>query len=168
LARAEYLVEGRSTLDVREILRQTMFAPTVTGSPLENACRVIARYERTGRGYYSGVLALVGRDRAGAQTLDSTIVIRTAELDAAGRLRVDVGATLVRHSDPQSEAAETAAKATTLLAAFGLEQPGPGPDPAAGALTDADGANGDGASPDGVHGDGADADGVHGDGVDGD
>jgi phenazine biosynthesis protein phzE len=131
LAHTEYLVEGHSTLDVREILRETMFAPTVTGSPLENACRVIARYEHTGRGYYGGVLALVGRDRAGTRTLDSTIVIRTADVDAAGRLRVDVGATLVRHSDPLAEAAETAAKATTLLAAFGLTRPaGPGADPA--------------------------------------
>src|SRR5262249_2039500 len=131
LAHTEYLVEGRSTLDVRGVLRQTMFAPTVTGSPLENACRVIARHERTGRGYYSGVLALVGRDRTGARTLDSTIVIRTADVDAAGRLRIDVGATLVRHSDPNSEAAETRAKAATLLAAFGLDQPGPGAGPAA-------------------------------------
>ena len=42
-----------------------MFAPTVTGSPIENACRVIARHERRGRGYYAGVLALLGHDDAG-------------------------------------------------------------------------------------------------------
>ena len=65
LAHTEYLLAGRSPLDVREVLRETMFAPTVTGSPLENACRVIARHERRGRGYYGGVLALIGHDDAG-------------------------------------------------------------------------------------------------------
>ncbi|KWX01470.1 2-Amino-2-deoxy-isochorismate synthase [Carbonactinospora thermoautotrophica] len=118
LAHTEYFIEGRSSLDVRDVLRETMFAPTVTGSPLENAFRVIARYEPRGRGYYSGVLALIGRDARGARTLDSAILIRTAEIDRTGRLRIGVGATLVRHSDPASEVAETRAKATALLAAL--------------------------------------------------
>ena len=34
---------------VRDVLRHTMFAPTVTGSPIENACTVIRRHEPTGR-----------------------------------------------------------------------------------------------------------------------
>ncbi|WP_121158655.1 anthranilate synthase family protein [Micromonospora pisi] len=118
LAHTEYLLEGRSSLDVREIMRETMFAPTVTGSPLQSACQVISRYERTGRGYYSGVLALVGRE-AQRRTLDSAILIRTAEIDRTGGLRIGVGATLVRHSDADSEVAETRAKAAGLLAALG-------------------------------------------------
>lgn len=125
LAHTEYLLEGTSRLDVRDILRATMFAPTVTGSPVENACRVIARYEPAGRGYYSGVIALIGRDAAGERTLDSSILIRSAEIDAAGRLRLGVGATLVRHSDPASEVAETTAKAAALLAAVGVRGHGP-------------------------------------------
>ena len=56
---------GAPSGDAREILRETMFAPTVTGSPLESACRVIAATSRTGRGYYSGVVALIGRDADG-------------------------------------------------------------------------------------------------------
>jgi phenazine biosynthesis protein phzE len=118
LAHTEYLLEGRSSRDATDILRETMFAPTVTGSPLENACRVISRYEQGGRGYYSGVVALVGRDSEGAQTLDSSILIRTADIDAKGRMNIGVGATLVRHSDPASEVAETHAKAAGLLAAI--------------------------------------------------
>lgn len=118
LAHTEYVIEGHSALDVRDILRETMFAPPVVGSPLENACRVITRYEASGRGYYSGVLALIGRDAAGARTLDSAILIRTADIDPAGRMKIDVGATLVRHSDPASEVAETAGKAAGLLAAL--------------------------------------------------
>jgi phenazine biosynthesis protein phzE len=118
LAHTGYLIEGRTTLDVPAILRRTMFAPTVTGSPVESACRVIARAEPRGRGYYGGVLALVGQ-RDGRRTLDSAITIRTADIDGAGRLEVGVGATLVRHSDPAAEAAETRAKVSGLLAALG-------------------------------------------------
>ncbi|ABP55398.1 anthranilate synthase family protein [Salinispora tropica] len=120
LAHTEYLLAGRGSKDVRDVLRETMFAPTVTGSPMENACRVIARHERTGRGYYAGVLALLGRDATGGQTLDAPILIRTAELSPAGELRVPVGATLVRHSVAAGEVAETHAKAAAVLAALGL------------------------------------------------
>ncbi|MET8312107.1 anthranilate synthase family protein [Micromonospora sp. NPDC005173] len=120
LAHTEYLLAGRGTRDVREVLRETMFAPTVTGSPMENACRVIARHERVGRGYYGGVLALLGHDEAGRQTLDAPILIRTAEISPTGRLRVPVGATLVRHSTAAGEVAETHAKAAGVLAALGL------------------------------------------------
>ncbi|MGW2572146.1 anthranilate synthase family protein [Streptomyces sp. NPDC001537] len=118
LAHTEYFIEGRTTRDVREILHETLLAPTVTGSPLESATKVISRHEPEGRGYYSGVLALIGRDEHGGRTLDSTILIRTADIDAAGRVRIGVGATLVRHSDPEAEVAETRAKAAGLLAAL--------------------------------------------------
>ncbi|MFI0450315.1 anthranilate synthase family protein [Actinomadura sp. 6N118] len=118
LAHTEYLLSGHSTASVQDILRTTMFAPTVTGSPLENACRTISRYEPFGRGYYSGIAALIGIDEAGDPTVDSTILIRCADIHDDGRVRIGVGATLVRHSDPQSEVAETKAKAATILNAF--------------------------------------------------
>jgi phenazine biosynthesis protein phzE len=125
LAHTEYELRGRSSLDVREVLKETMFAATVTGSPVQNACRVIERYEPVGRdgvgrGYYAGALALLGKDSGGAQTLDSPILIRTADIGADGRLRVPVGATLVRGSDPAGEVAETHAKAAGVLAALGV------------------------------------------------
>ncbi|MGW2960304.1 anthranilate synthase family protein [Streptomyces sp. NPDC001220] len=125
LAHTEYELRGRSSLDVREVLKETMFAATVTGSPVQNACRVIERYEPlgqdgVGRGYYAGALALLGRDSGGAQTLDSPILIRTADISSEGLLRVPVGATLVRGSDPAGEVAETHAKAAGVLAALGV------------------------------------------------
>ncbi|MDF3288569.1 anthranilate synthase family protein [Streptomyces silvisoli] len=119
LAHTEYELRGRSSMDVREVLRETMFAATVTGSPVQNACRVIERHEPHGRGYYAGALALIGRDAGGAQTLDSPILIRTADITPDGRFGVSVGATLVRHSDPHGEVAETHAKAAGVLAALG-------------------------------------------------
>lgn len=125
LAHTEYELRGRSTMDVRDVLRETMFAATVTGSPVQNACRVIERYEPVGpdgagRGYYAGALALLGRDAGGAQTLDSPILIRTAEISPAGELKVPVGATLVRHSQPRGEVAETHAKVAGVLTALGV------------------------------------------------
>lgn len=124
LAHTEYLITGRSDRDPREILRETLFAPTVTGSPLESACRVIEQYEPGGRGYYSGVIGLIGRDEHGARALDSAILIRTADIDAGGGLRIGVGATLVRHSDPEAEVAETSVKAEGLLSALRAVTPG--------------------------------------------
>jgi phenazine biosynthesis protein phzE len=127
LTHTEYVLEGRTDLDVREVLRLTMFAPTVTGSPMGNACAVIARHETTPRGYYAGVLALFEPD-GNRYALDAPILIRTAYLDDAGRITVPVGATLVRHSSPEGEVAETHAKAAGVLTAIGAV-----PRPAAGA-----------------------------------
>jgi len=127
LVHTEYLLAGRSTRDVREILRDTMYAATVTGSPVENACRLIKKYETVGRGYYASALALLGRDDNGEPTADSPIVIRTADVDLDGNLKVTAGATLVRDSDPHYEVAETHAKAGGILSAFGLVPPAPAP-----------------------------------------
>jgi len=110
----------RTSRDVRQVLRDTMFAATVTGSPVENACRLIKKYEAEGRGYYGAALALIGRDAEGAPTADSPIVIRTADVTPDGGLKVTAGATLVRDSDPMYEVAETHAKAGGILNAFGL------------------------------------------------
>ncbi len=120
LVHTEYLLAGRTTRDPREVLRDTMYAATVTGSPVENACRLIKQYETEGRGYYGAALAILGRDESGEPVVDSPIVIRTADVDLDGRLTVTAGATLVRDSDPAYEVAETHAKASGILSAFGL------------------------------------------------
>jgi phenazine biosynthesis protein phzE len=127
LIHTEYLLAGRTTRDPREVLRDTMYAATVTGSPVENACRLIKEYEAEGRGYYGAALAIFGRDSNGAPAVDSPIVIRTADVSPEGRLRVTAGATLVRDSDPAYEVAETHAKAGGILSAFGLVPPAPAP-----------------------------------------
>ncbi|MFJ4651882.1 anthranilate synthase family protein [Nocardia sp. NPDC088792] len=115
LAHTEYLLSGRTDAGVAEVLRATMFAPTVVGSPLESATDVVARYEAGGRGYYSGVIAYIDRDARGAVRMDSAILIRTAVVDADGTARIGVGSTLVRDSDPVGEMHETRAKAAGLL-----------------------------------------------------
>jgi phenazine biosynthesis protein phzE len=127
LVHTEYLLAGRTSRDPREVLRDTMYAATVTGSPVENACRLIKKYETEGRGYYGAALAILGRDEAGGPIVDSPIVIRSADVDLSGRLKVTAGATLVRDSDPSYEVAETHAKAGGILSAFGLVPPAPTP-----------------------------------------
>ncbi|MBW8803236.1 MAG: hypothetical protein AUG49_07965 [Catenulispora sp. 13_1_20CM_3_70_7] len=137
LAHTEYYIEARTTMDPRLILRTTMFAPTATGSPIRNAFRVIKRHERGGRGYYAGVAALIEQDAAGAPIMDAPLLLRVAYVDYDGTVRVPVGATLVRGSDPYEEVRETYAKAAGVLRAFGVDygtgSPGAGsaaPDPA--------------------------------------
>jgi len=120
LIHTEYLLAGRTERDVREVLRDSMFAATVTGSPVQNACRLIRDYEPHGRGYYASVMALIGRDADGRQVADAPILIRTADVSLDGRVSVTAGATLVRDSDPAYETAETHAKAAGILSAFGL------------------------------------------------
>src|SRR4051794_11043725 len=127
LVHTEYLLAGRTSRDPREVLRDTMYAATVTGSPVENACRLIKKYETEGRGYYGAALAILGRDEQGGPVVDSPIVIRSADVDLEGRLKVTAGATLVRDSDAAYEVAETHAKAGGILSAFGLVPPAPTP-----------------------------------------
>ena len=128
LVHTEYLLAGRTDRDPREVLRDTMYAATVTGSPVENACRLIKAYEAEGRGYYGAALAILGRDERGGPVVDSPIVIRSADVDLEGNLKVTAGATLVRDSDAAYEVAETHAKAGGILSAFGLVPPAPVPD----------------------------------------
>src|SRR6476646_7117626 len=127
LVHTEYLLAGRTSRDPRDVLRDTMYAATVTGSPVENACRLLKRYESRGRGYYGAALAVLGRDASGGPVVDSPIVIRTADVDLDGHLTVTAGATLVRDSDPAYEVAETHAKAGGILSTFGLVPPAPTP-----------------------------------------
>ncbi|WP_306204489.1 anthranilate synthase family protein [Actinoplanes sp. RD1] len=113
LVHTEYVISGPTSRTPAEVLRLTMPAPTVTGSPVARACEVIAAHEGTDRGVYGGVLALSSHGE-----LDSVLLIRTAEITADGRVTAGVGATLVRGSDPRAEARETHAKAAALLAAL--------------------------------------------------
>ncbi|MBU2849945.1 anthranilate synthase family protein [Acidithiobacillus ferrivorans] len=123
LAHVGYQLEGSTNLSIHEVLMRSMFAPTVVGSPLENATRVIARHETRGRSYYSGFAALIENSRSGPM-LDSAILIRTAEISAGGKMEAGVGATLVRDSDPMSEVRETAAKATAIQRAMDVSSLG--------------------------------------------
>ena len=136
LAHSEYLLVGSSGRDLVDLLRDSMFAATVTGSPVENACRIIAKYETQPRRYYASSIALIGRDEEGEPFLDSPILIRSLEVDAQGAVQLRVGATLVRDSVPEEEVRETAAKGAAVLSALQGE-PAPQPRLLDGLLRDA-------------------------------
>jgi phenazine biosynthesis protein phzE len=116
LIHSEYLLAGESDKDIFELFRDSMFAATVVGSPVENACNIISRYTSRSRRYYGSALMLVGRDENGSDYLDSPITIRTAEIEYDGALHLSVGATLVKDSIAIEEVRETEAKAAAILA----------------------------------------------------
>ncbi|MFH2129350.1 MAG: anthranilate synthase family protein [bacterium] len=118
LIHSEYLLSGDSDKDVIELFKDSMYAATVTGSPVENACNIILKYGRHSRRYYGSAILLLGRDEKGGDTLDSPITIRTLELDTAGQFQTAVGATLVRDSIASEEVLETEAKSAALLASI--------------------------------------------------
>ncbi|MEU2898595.1 chorismate-binding protein [Streptomyces sp. NPDC001273] len=116
-------ISGPAASGARETLARALFASTVVGSPYAGACRAIHRHETTGRGYYGGLLALIGRDEAGAEELDSAAVIRTLVVDHRGEARLSVGATVGGRSSPEAEAAETRVKARAVLTALTTRPP---------------------------------------------
>jgi len=114
----EYVLEGETDVPPLDAFRESMFAPTMVGSPLQNAARVITRHEPGSRRYYSSAILIL--EGQGAETsLDSAITIRTMELRSDGTGLVRAGASIVRDSDPEAEVQEVAAKASTLLGALG-------------------------------------------------
>ncbi|MBD8513551.1 chorismate-binding protein [Photobacterium sp. CAU 1568] len=122
VAHTEYILSGQSDASIAKVLKETLPAPTVTGSPVQNACDVISRFEPEGRRYYSGVVAFV--EKHGESTaLDSAILIRTAEISQQGEVEITAGATIVRDSIPVNEANETRNKVASLYhAMFGVDQ----------------------------------------------
>ena len=119
------LRDDRHPLDA---LAATFPAGTVTGAPKRRAMELIAEREPTARGPYAGAVGYL----TFAGDLDFCITIRTAVV-SDGRAHVQTGAGVVADSDPETELAETKAKAAALLPrsdrAIGgepLERPGRG------------------------------------------
>lgn len=110
LIHTEYVLQGKTEASIYDIIKHSMYAPTVTGSPIENAFRIIKKYEKQSRSYYAATIALIGRDEYGEPFMDSPITIRTVELSQNNQFCAHVGATLVKSSNPTDEVSETKAK----------------------------------------------------------
>ncbi len=104
------LGSGRDALDA---LFATFPAGTLSGAPKVRAMEIIETLEPTRRGLYGGVVGYV--DTAG--DLDMAIAIRTTVM-RDGVAYVQAGAGIVADSDPETEDAETRAKAATVLSAI--------------------------------------------------
>lgn len=111
LIHTEYLLRGQTTASWQDLLRMSMRAPTLTGSPMENACAIIEKYESEPRGRYAWSLVLSEENG----DIDSCIIIRTLHIDIQGNFTGKVGATLVRDSDPTSEYKEAKTKIAGIL-----------------------------------------------------
>ncbi len=118
LIHSEYLLAGESDKDIFELFTDSMFAATVVGSPVESACKIIAKYSDSSRRYYGSAMMLVGRDQDGEDFLDSPITIRTAEISVDGSMHLSAGATLVKDSVAESEVLETKAKGAAILSSI--------------------------------------------------
>ncbi len=123
LIHTEYLLQGFTDGDYMEAFRDSMFAATMIGSPLENAARVIKKYERESRRYYSSALLVNGVDEDGQEFLDSAITIRTMEVTPQGEATIQTGASIVRDSVPERECREVKTKAAGLLRAINSAEP---------------------------------------------
>ncbi|HEC30373.1 MAG TPA: aminodeoxychorismate synthase component I [Gammaproteobacteria bacterium] len=108
------LCEGTSPAD---IIRAVFPGGTITGCPKVRCMQIIAELEEQPRGAYTGSLGYVNLDGS----MDLNILIRTLVVDDNG-LSIRAGAGIVYDSDPQSELAETRAKARGLLMALSLKE----------------------------------------------
>lgn len=102
----EYRISGRivSGTHVIDALRKTLNAPTLTGSPINRACEIIAKLEEISRGYYGGVFGVYKN----SGNIDTAIAIRGAILDHKNAtLTQSAGAGITLDSDPFAEAEET-------------------------------------------------------------
>lgn len=115
LIHTEYLLVGKSERKAIDLLRESLYAATVTGSPVENACNIIHKYEKGSRRYYGASIVLYGEEEDKQEYLDSPILIRTLEVDSKGSFSLQVGATLVRDSNPVDELKETVFKSAAVL-----------------------------------------------------
>jgi 2-amino-4-deoxychorismate synthase len=118
LIHTEYLLEGRSRMDKIDAFRESMFAATMIGSPLENAARIINKYERESRRYYSSAIMIHGLHDDGEDYLNSAITIRTMEVTTDGATLLQSGGSIVRDSVPWKEGKEVEAKVAGLLQAL--------------------------------------------------
>lgn len=107
-------VRGRLTpkTSAVSVFRATFPAGTLSGAPKPRALELIHELEPAARGLFGGVVGYF--DFAG--NADLAIAIRTA-LIRDGVARVQAGAGIVLDSVPESEYAETEAKATVVLRA---------------------------------------------------
>jgi len=104
------LREGYTALDA---LISCLNAGTLTGAPKVAAMRVIEKYEKERRGYYGGAVGYL----TFSGDMDTGIIIRTAHIKN-GKLKFQVGATILYDSKPKKEYEETMHKAQAFLNTF--------------------------------------------------
>ncbi|HUE79625.1 MAG TPA: anthranilate synthase component 1 [Sphingomicrobium sp.] len=108
-------VEGEllPELDAFHALQACLNVGTLSGAPKLKATQLLRQYEAAKRGPYGGAVGWICSSGA----MNTGVIIRSA-LVKDGLAQVRVGAGIVQESDPLTEAKETSAKASALLAAL--------------------------------------------------
>jgi len=109
-----HLAPGR---DIADLIAATFPPGSITGAPKHQAMQVIAELEAALRGPWCGSLLRI----AGAEEMDSSVLIRTASFEETGSgwcWRTQAGAGITADSDPVAERLETEAKISGLLQAL--------------------------------------------------
>ena len=102
-----------------EAIRDTFPMGSMTGAPKNNVVRLIARYERSRRGIFSGALGYVTPDG----DFDFNVVIRSLLYrQDTGYLSYQVGSGITYNSDPAAEYEECLLKAQGIRKALGIDQ----------------------------------------------
>jgi anthranilate synthase component 1 len=110
-------VEGeidRATVPPLDVFRSAFPAGTLSGAPKLRAMQIIRELEKAPRGIYGGAVGYVSE----SGDFDLAIAIRSA-VCRNGFFEVTAGAGIVEGSDPAAEAAETRAKAASVLTSIG-------------------------------------------------
>jgi para-aminobenzoate synthetase component I len=110
-------VVGRKRRDVHAVqtLRNTFPPGSMTGAPKVRACELIAEYEPSTRGLYSGALGYIGPN----DDFDFNVVIRSLAYDAQAQVMTyHVGGAITWDSEPQAEYEETLLKAKAIEGLF--------------------------------------------------
>ena len=102
-------------VDWTEAIRATFPMGSMTGAPKNKVVELIARYERSRRGIFSGAVGYVTPDR----DFDFNVVIRSLMYNSATRyLSYQVGSGITFYSDPAAEYEECLVKAEGLRKAL--------------------------------------------------
>lgn len=96
-----------------DVIRAMFPGGTITGCPKVRCMEIIAELEDEPRGAYTGSIGYLNRDGS----LDLNILIRTMVIHQ-GQIHLKAGSGIVADSEPESELAETRAKAKGLLMAI--------------------------------------------------
>jgi 2-amino-4-deoxychorismate synthase len=109
-----FIWKRKKGMEVLDIFKETLNAPTLVGSPLKSAFEIIKNMEESSRGYYGWAFWYLDGD-----TMDTCIAIRMAvlnNLDSENvNLSVRAGAGIVSDSTPEWETVETENKAKWFL-----------------------------------------------------
>ncbi|MDR0747588.1 MAG: anthranilate synthase component I family protein [Helicobacteraceae bacterium] len=99
--------------DMFDLFASAFTAGTMTGAPKIRAMELIAKFEGTKRGCYSGAIALFGF----TGDMDTAITIRSAQIEA-DRAIFHSGAGIVADSKPENEYREVQNKMAAMLSSF--------------------------------------------------